>query len=248
MAADAPLTWTVNGQTAVATLGDYRIEVNAAQPGQGVSWTNTANNAFQGHTLQFVAPASSKSTPQLVDLYVRGSDLIATYEQLPGAEVQPQLYWRLLTDDALQAVGVQVLISMQTSLLNSEPKCTVESQLPGARTAIWDFVSQAWNGSLPDQTFDLRLVPTASGRVTWFSVPKQVNSYIEVIYPDDYVAQHVTFGRSASCFFAEHLEKGVIRRGRIAGWLVPNKNLMSEAREPLKLLDFAKREALPLTT
>jgi hypothetical protein len=238
----------MEGSIGRATLGDYIVTVDVSQPGQGVQWTSATGNVCQATTLQFVPPASSQSPPKLVDAYVRGHDLVATYEQLPGAEVQPQLYWRLLAEDSMKAVGVQLLISMQTSLLQSEPKCTIESTLPQARTAIWDFVSQAWNGSQPDGTFDQKLVPTPFGRVTWFSVPKQVNSYIEVIYPDDIVAQHVTFGHSQSCFFAEHLEKGVIRRGRIAGWMVPNKSLMSEAREPLKLLEFAKREALPLTT
>lgn len=240
--------WSIEGTVGRATIGDYSVTVDVAQPGLGVRWTSATASAFQGSTLQLVPPASSQSAPRLVDAYVRGNDLVASYEQLAGAEVQPQLYWRLLTHDELKAVGVQLLISMQTSLLQSEPKCAVVSQLADARTAIWDFVSQGWNGSQADGTFNQKLVPTPFGRVTWFSVPKQTNSYIEVIYPDDVVAQHVTLGRSESCFFAEPLEKGVIRRGRIAGWIVPNKNLMAEAREPLKLLDFAKREALPLTT
>jgi len=243
-----PVSWTISGTTAVATLGEYQVMVDASIPRSGVSWSSTAKNAFQGSTLQFVEPASAKSPPVLVDLYVRGSDLVATYDQLPGAEVQPQLYWRLLQDDSLQAVGVQLLISMQTSLLDSEPKCTVESKLPEARTAIWDFISQDRLGSQPDQPFSVKLPAISTGRVTWFSVPKQAQSYIEVIYPDDFVSQQVSLGKIESCFFAEHLEKGVIRRGRIAGWIVPNKNLMTAAREPLKLLDFARREALPLTT
>jgi len=84
--------------------------------------------------------------------------------------------------------------------------------------------------------------------VTWFSAPQEANSYFEVIYPDDRVSQHVLVGRSEACFFAEPLEKGVIRRGRIAGWLVPNAKIMKTPVEPLQLFLAAQNEPLPLTT
>ena len=240
-------TWTINGSLAHATLGDYRLEVNAADPRRGVNWMTATPNSFQGNTLQFVPPASAKSPPQLSDLYARGSDLVASYDQLSGAEVQPQLYWRLLEYAPLQALGVQLMISMQTSLLHSEPRCTVVSNLEDTRTAVWDSSRLTWNGS-EDGPFDLQLPASSGGHITWFSAPKEKYSYIEVVYPDDLVSQHVTRGRTESCFFAEHLEKGVIRRGRIAGWLVPNQLLMAGPVTALQLLDFAKSEPLPLTT
>jgi hypothetical protein len=237
-------TWTISDNTARTTLGDFGVELNPCNPRSGLHWM-AKPNAFE--TLQFFPAASAKEPPSLVDLYVRGTDLIATYDQLPGAEVQPQLYWRLLEYAPLQALGVQLMISMQTSLLNSEPRCTVVSNLEDARTAVWDPSRLTWTGS-EDGPFDLQLPATASGQITWFSVPKEKFSYIEVVYPDDLVSQHITRGRSESCFFAEHLEKGVIRRGRIAGWIVPNQMLMAGPTAALQLLEFAKREPLPLTT
>jgi hypothetical protein len=237
-------TWNINETAASATLGDFLVELDVRHPERGVSWTSPQQRQ---QTLQFVPPASATSPPKLVDVYVRGNDLIATYDQLPGAEVQPQLYWRLLEYAPLQALGVQLLISMQTSLLNSEPRCLVRSQLDDARTAVWDPSRLTWIGS-EDGPFDLQLPATAEGHVTWFSRPKEKHSYVEVVYPDDLVSQHTTRGRSESCFFAEHLEKGVIRRGRIAGWIVPNTMLMAGPTAALQLLDFAKREPLPLTT
>ena len=242
----APATWTINGTLATAELGDYQISVDAVVPARGVNWT-PGKSGFAGSTLQFKPPSSATAAPVLHDVYVRGRDLIATYEQLPGAAVQPQLYWRLLEHADLSAVGVQLLISMQTSLLDSEPKCTVESVLPGARTAIWNWKEKTWWGS-DAKDLNLRSDPSAGGFVTWFSAPKESNSYVEVIYPDDRVSQHITLGRSEACFFAEHLEKGVIRRSRIAGWLVPNTKLMESAVTPLQLFQLAQQEALPLTT
>lgn len=237
-------TWNISGNLAFTTLGDFGVELNPRNPRSGLIWA-AKPQAFE--SLQFVPAESAKEPPSLSDFYVRGNDLIASYEQLPGAEVQPQLYWRLLEYAPLQAVGVQLLISMQTSLLASEPRCTVRSNLDGARTAFWDSTRLTWTGS-EDGPFDVQLPATSSGRVTWFSVPKEKYSYIEVVYPDDLVSQHLTRGRSESCFFAEHLEKGVIRRGRIAGWLVPNHLLMAGPVAALQLLEFAKREPLPLTT
>ena len=243
-----PATWTINGALATATLGEYQITGDAADPSRGVQWSSTAAKRLQARTLQFKPPRSSKAAPVLADLYVRGCDLVATYEQLPGAEVQPQLYWRLMEHAELNAVGVQLLISMQTSLLQSEPRCTVESMLPGVRTAIWNWKERTWWGTDTGKDFNLQSQPSAGGFVTWFSAPQETNSYLEVIYPADPVSQQGTLGRSEACFFAEHLEKGVIRRGRIAGWLAPNQKLMDGPTAPLKLFQAALQEALPLTT
>jgi hypothetical protein len=137
---------------------------------------------------------------------------------------------------------------MQTSLLHSEPKCKVESSLPNIRTASWDAKNKTWRHSEESGAFPLQLAAQAKGCVTWFSAAKEHYSYIEVVYPDDRVSQHLSLGRSESCFFAEHLEKGVIRRGRIAGWLVPNTMLMAGPTAALELLEAACREPLPLTT
>lgn len=238
-------TWTIaDKDRAFTTLGDFGIELNARNPRSGLFWMAKPQ---QFESLQFVPAASAKEPPHLADLYIRGHDLIATYEQIPGAEVQPQLYWRLLEYAPLHALGVQLMISMQTSLLNSEPRCTVASNLQDARTAVWDPNRLTWSGS-EDGPFDLQLPATSGGHITWFSEPKQKYSYVEVVYPDDLVSQHITRGRGESCFFAEHLEKGVIRRGRIAGWIVPNQMLMAGPTAALQLLEFAKREPLPLTT
>jgi len=237
-------TWNISDKAAFATLGDFAVELNPRNPHGGLSWI-AKRQSFE--SLQFFPAASAKEPPTLSDLYVRGNDLIATYEQLPGAEVQPQLYWRLLEYAPLQALGVQLMISMQTSLLNSEPRCTVFSNLEGTRTAVWDPSRLTWTGS-EDGPFDLQLPASGNGHISWFSAPKEKYSYIEVVYPDDLVSQHITRGRSESCFFAEHLEKGVIRRGRIAGWIVPNQLLMAGPTTALQLLELAQREPLPLTT
>jgi hypothetical protein len=246
MAANSP--WNTTNNIATAQLGDYRIEVDAANPQRGVQWSTDKKLAFQGVTLQFVPPASAKGPLQLHDLYVRGCDLVASYDQIPGAEVQPQLYWRLLQHAALEAIGVEVLISMQTSLLHSDPKCAIESALPGVRTAVWDQASKLWRHSEENSNFHLQLARQSRGCVSWFSPAKENYSYVEIVYPDDVVAQDLTLGRCQTAFFAEPLEKGVIRRGRVAGWLVPNARLMSGPTAALQLLDAAREEPLPLTT
>jgi hypothetical protein len=243
------LEWKIDGPIAIATLRDYHLQVDTADPRRGVQWTTETKQSFRGPTLQFIAPPSAKGNLQLADLYVRGRDLVATYEQLPGAEVQPTLYWRLLHHTGLNAIGVELLISMQTSRLDSHPQCAVESALPGVRTSAWDMQQKLWHYSTENSPkFDVQFTSQAQGSVTWFSAPKEHYSYVEVAYPDDLISQHITLGRCETCFFAEHLEKGVIRRGRIAGWITPNQSLMSGPAAVFDLLEAAYRAPLPLTT
>ena len=65
-----------------------------------------------------------------VETYVRGNDLVTTYES-DGPLGAPQVYWRAHYDDTLASVGLQVVVSKHTSLLDSYPGSAIDSSLNG---------------------------------------------------------------------------------------------------------------------
>ena len=57
-------------------------------------------------------------------------------------------------------------------------------------------------------------------------------SYAEMVHPSDFVSAYTAprMSPSTRSFFPERLEKGVIRRGRICGWLLPSENDLTLSR------------------
>ena len=74
-------------------------------------------------------------------------------------------------------------------------------------------------------------------------------SYAHMVHPSDFVSMRLKValyaGVAESQLFPEHLEKGVIRRGRICGWFMPLENDLQTAVE---LARQFVNEPLPLTT
>ena len=79
-------------------------------------------------------------------------------------------------------------------------------------------------------------------------LPSQV-SYVEMVHPSDFRTVELTWrdGQAAvrTPLFADRLEKGVIRRGRVRGWLVSSPGDLAAAERLFR--EFAESEP-PLTT
>ncbi len=169
---------------------------------------------------------------KLEEAYVRGSDLVATYAKTPPYHVAPQAYWRATWIAEWEAVKLELVLSVQTDLLDSQPRCTIESggQAP----------TSAGAGDAAPQLYVLRNEQAGF-------------SYAELVHPMDFVAASIDadLGTTGGIFsvrstlFPERLEKGVIRRARVGGWFLPLENDLAAAAA---LAQAFVGEPLPLTT
>jgi hypothetical protein len=197
-------------------------------------------------------PVSDSSRVTLRESYVRGLDFIATYPQTPGSIAAEQMYWRAIVPDGESPVcGVEVIASLQTDLLDSHPSfhsTTAIDAIAVCRLGAPEsdrFSPIALSNNLP-----VTCAPETGPGVFLVRLAECDYSYVEMIHPGDFRGTTISATAATaaasprtneppqsraksddavrrvtltSILFPERLEKGVIRRGRLAGIFVPRE-------------------------
>jgi hypothetical protein len=184
------------------------------------------------------------------EFYVRGDDLVASYEPATDWPFSPQLYWQ--AGPLRQLVGVRaslsLLVSVQTQLLDTCPRIGVASQLPPGEVLL--ISSSETDGNRSEVITDRRDVqePVEVSCVVVRLRECQI-TYVEIAAPSDFHELHVRAEDSGASIewrlFSEFLEKGVIRRARVHAALLPRQSDIDLA---VACCEATKRLQLPLTT
>jgi hypothetical protein len=245
--------WTLRGNVAELNCGKLFGRVDALRPNAGlhdIMWDGAQQSAqlLRVYRSDF---ADEKSWPlPVAESYLRGSDLVISYQATDDWPFSPQLYWRansLRTVDGVLA-SASVLVSVQTHLLETVPQIAVASSVPHEELL---FVSV--NGDAPSRTVRLDLsqtIPISNGDCCVVSRCKEAPlSYVELMQAADYHAFGLRAESAITAFewrlFAEFLEKGVIRRARVHAAFVLRENDIEIAAACCKAIDSLE---LPLTT
>jgi hypothetical protein len=211
-----------NGQGTWQTAA-FQLQVDFSKPQQGLRDIRVQGQAVHDALLQVQLPGG-REHESVVDSYVRQSDLVVTYSQSPDRTVRPQLIWRCLRDGETR-FGVELVLSMQTSLLDSQPEAWIVNRFGGELLALEQADSSV--ACRAGQTFDKPVTllhrPLASA---WSS--------LVAVYPADFQELRIadSDGQLQASFrlFPESLEKGVIRRARLRGIFVPREDDEALAR------------------
>ncbi len=231
--------WRLGEDHAAFTSGPLSAKIVLARPHLGLHDVEIAGQRWPAAQLLQVRLPSTAEDGQLdvAEVYVREGDLVVTYAPLPPFTVQPQIYWRLRSSSAPSAVGIELILSVQTSLLFSEPETTVSCRFAPAKLPRG--TAEPPKDFLPHELRGVLALPTVSTDYV----------FVQMIHPSDFHSlscQSAPDGslRGYARLFQEHLEKGVIRRGRVCGWLLPSSDWLSGAQ---RLLEDLRREPPPLT-
>ena len=239
------MTWAIQADRAELNSGSLHGVVNLCQPDQGVHQLRLDDTPFPGQLLGVDLNASQAAeTPS--DHYVRANDLIVTYQQAGERTVRTQLYWRSLPKGQSPAVGVELLVSVQTSLLDSDPAAHLTTRLP-AQQVLCLSGDDRWQCYSPS---DLNGLQTLGNSGAILFRPIDVGfSYAQLVHPFDLVSSQLSIDshqiQLGQKLFSGHLEKGVIRRGRVRGVLLPREDDQLHA---LRCLDELLTSEPPLTT
>jgi len=242
--------WKLSGTEGSLEVAGTLTRVDVAHPAQGF-----LSSASNGRFLQLLpAVDSAVKSLKLVETYGRGRDLVALYEPLAPDQVQPSVYWRARQDEARQAVGVEMIVSMQTSLLDSNPETVLATGMPIGE--VWGTVGEEESSleRLEFTQFPLKLASqngTPHRSLVVYQPRDTPFAYVEMVHPADFVATQVELNKwgetwATTRLFSERLEKGVIRRARVIGWHIPRKSDVLAAAQELYAAFSA--EPLPLTT
>jgi hypothetical protein len=189
---------------------------------------------------------------RVADTYVRGGDLVATYEPIEYWPYTTQIYWSVLAGEPANAASaaVSLFVSLQTHLLETWPKLHIHTRLIADETKFlsWDPGRPAAVQAMTAGRHALR----PSGRTCCIlqRLAGTSLSYAEIMPTSDF--RGITVWRAAdntcsTCWelFADFLEKGVIRRARMQSFILPSKNDTAAATA---LCQEIEQRPLPLTT
>jgi hypothetical protein len=167
-----------------------------------------------------------------IEQYVRGGDLVATYADCPAPALRTQIYWRVGSHWAADAIAaVELVISVQTSLLDSSPRLATRSMIA---------VDEALCISAPDGA---RQCDTGRSRCYLYRLAETPFSYAEMAHPaqslESAIETPAFAGMSADAgskrlelrhqLFHARLEKGVILRARVLGVFLDRRDDQSAA-------------------
>ena len=228
----APATWSMSGTIASLPLagGQARLDVAAAARGLEIQAASGERDTVLGVDLNASA-----------DHWLRGADVVATYEPDDPRRLRSTVMWRSHGSHA-GVVSLEVVVSAQTSLLETEVAVAVRSDV-AADGLLWSpgGDSVRWRSLATGET-----LPEAAAAVL---ARRPRSSCLIAVHPAD--ARRIDVDRGASrcgvtCrLFAAPLEKGVLLRSRVLTAIGPADG--DEAWADRALRAFAASPP-PLTT
>jgi hypothetical protein len=229
--------WRFTDHTAIGTTRTGRILVNPWDPTHFVQLQNLqAAQFWQACAIQ---PLPHHSL-QPEEIYVREQDLIARYGQTAQDTFAFQLNWRLLPAQAQFEVALEVWISVQTNLLDSNPIFELSTTSPAG--GVWerwqcdqitDEISQEPRSTATPMALACRGTDQAN---VWLFEPFDQRQLQFKSQPSDSI-QRVDF-------LGHFLEKGVIRRARLR-FLFSERSASPE--DILRAYQSFRSSPLPLT-
>jgi hypothetical protein len=246
------VVWSLRGNVAELNCGKISGSLDVSRPNAGLHKV-TFDGAHQ--PIDFLRSHRSdmgaeKSWPlPVAESYVRGNDLVATYLAVDDWPFSPQLYWRANSLCAVDGVlaSASLLVSVQTHLLDTVPQIAVTSLVPNEELLLLKMSGTQPKTARIDSS---QTIPSTNEDCCVVSRIRGVPlSYIEIMPAGDFHAASIRSGGPCMTLewrlFAEFLEKGVIRRARTHGAIVPRDNDVEIAAACCKAIDGLE---LPLTT
>ena len=228
----APATWSMSGTIASLPLagGQATLDVAAADRGLEIQAASGDRDTLLGVDLETVA-----------DQWLRGADVVATYEPDDQRRLRSTVMWRSHGSHAGVA-SWEVVVSAQTSLLETEVAVAVRSDI-AADTLLWSPGGDSvhWRSLATGDT-----LPEGAAAVL---ARRPRSSCLIAVHPGD--ARRIDIVRGAGRYgitcrlFAAPLEKGVLLWSRVLTALGPADG--DEAWADRALRAFAASPP-PLTT
>ncbi|NOY40241.1 MAG: hypothetical protein GXP26_00190 [Planctomycetes bacterium] len=236
--------WQLQASHARLQIPQFAASVDLSSPSLGLQQLDYVGAQIAGHLLGVSASGiSSDSSNRASDVFARGEDLVATYSEAEDRPYSLEVYWRVTAREATTVVDL--LLSLETSLLESFPSVATQTQLTAdeawlvscegkSTEEITDFTA----GVLSQESLCVVLRPEG---VAW--------SFVEMSHPDDQGKVNVYCPSKGEIAIQRDLagaflEKGVIRRLRVRGAFVPRADDLQLAG---KLLNELAAGAPPLT-
>jgi hypothetical protein len=238
--------WKLTNERATLSRDALSAQIDLEHP----SLTGVAYRGHQLAGVEMLGVVLDVPPQPIADAYIRGDDLVVTYAATPARNVRVQAYWRCMRWPLFTSAAViDLQISVQTPLLDSDPGQTVRSTLPAGDMLRLDGAASKFKQvvlSVRGSEDVSRDKPPACYLVR---PAGEEFSYVEMVHPADACGSELgDLGDRVGLaheLFKSSLEKGVILRARLRGALVPRAG--DEAVAAALYADLLAAEP-PLTT
>ncbi|MCA9193121.1 MAG: hypothetical protein KDB03_15205 [Planctomycetales bacterium] len=214
--------WVLEGSTATFCREHWQIKVDGSHPQTGICITNRSS-AVVHHLLEVHPLPQHSLVPE--EIYVREEDFITRFSQSPQDSYSLQLNWKQLITPTCW--GVELWVSLQTNLLDSNPQVQLSCRSPQA-----DWQSISLSELLPKEYANERKpgafvyhsteVPSANSTeytLLWLLAPSDVALA--------QLPENSTNGPVVQ-LFGQFMEKGVIRRVKVRLVVVEGRPQMQQ--------------------
>ena len=229
--------WKLDGTHATLDTPEFAASLDLAQPHLGLKVATPQRDGHissrsEGQILQVHFPLPPRAE-DVQDCWTRGADLVVTYSQRSGRQVTSEIYWRLVRS-CTDMFGTELILSVQTDLLDASPTTSASSQIPAAEAYWLRNPESLESGSYLRSTDSLLQIDRAAGQGLFvFRIAGSPFSYVEMVHPTDFCSATVHWDDGAALLrwqlFPDSLEKGVIRRARLRGLFVSQDNDLANA-------------------
>ena len=230
--------WQLEGTRVRWNSDRFRGELDLADPNNGLRILGWGSESIgNARILQLGWLAETSSDNELVtseelaseelasEHFIRGNELIVSYAGSGAIQFQISLS---VTDDpqAVDAIIIEACLSVQTDLLDVNPRVQIGSSLPGERWArVRIDRPPARVGALAPDDWE-SVDSDESGCALLFRFPGHSLSFGQIIQADDFINAGLVSDsaeqapRLEAGLFPGKLEKGVLRRARIRALLM----------------------------
>jgi hypothetical protein len=255
--------WRLDGGVCVLDGQAIAGRVDVSHPERGVEDVRVSGYGVVGERFCVYRAAETATPPEgsirgalswplaVAESYIRGPDLVASYQASIDWPYSPQIYWRADPLDSVRGVvgSVSLLVSVQTHLLDTFPRIVVGSAIEAA-----DAIQLSGDEEKPSERATIHGEFTTQSSTGVCGILWRLNgspfSYAEFMPASDFRTarawrQDDGRYRVEWQIFAEFLEKGVIRRARVYGVFLRRED---DVQSALACRHAIERESLPLTT
>lgn len=223
--------WRIDGRHARLESEHFRAEIDMLDPSGGVKVISAGGMKLADtHLFKILMPVGTGPQSTNIEFFARGDDLIAIHSERSDNPFRAQIYWRLIrsisavdpSGPGRGIVALELILSIQTNSLDSDPALEVETELPAtAVSQLADIASAGFVERLAT-TAGIEMGPESGLGCFQFANFGGQLGYAEMVHPADFRRSKLTAGRGglrlSHRLFAERLEKGVILRSRLRGF------------------------------
>lgn len=230
------LVWQPENNVHRLQLDRLIATIDPGRPQEGLVEVSIGASRLDGAELLGIASASFPSSDERlsVECYVRGPDLMGSYEESAARPVPIDVRWHAASPAPSEKfiAAVELAISVQTQALDSRPLLTVQSRLAASQTLrLFDLDSIAYRPLTPSPGAPILLQPRGGPGCLLFRMAGTKLSYAEMVHPADF--QHDELAGTpenndetvhlSHRLFPQRLEKGVMFRARVRGVFLPRE-------------------------